>query len=228
MLTRSAASSDISKRSKTQTLSRVIPNRPGGTIDFAGTLMSFRGNAEIYGEGEPVDYFCKVLSGAVRTCKLRIDGRRQIGGFYLPGDMLGVQIGEEHTFSAEAITDCQVLLINRRRVAARAAREAVVARELWRLIGHELERAQDHILLLIKSAEERVASFLLEMAGPVSEGNTINLPMTRQEIGEYLGLAIETVSRMLVHLEATAAIEVHYGTRQIVLLNRSALRQLNA
>jgi CRP/FNR family transcriptional regulator, nitrogen fixation regulation protein len=186
--------------------------------------MSFPSKAEIYGEGEPIDYFYKVLSGTVRTCKVRIDGRRQIGGFYLPGDTLGV--GAEHSFSAEAVTDCQVLLINRHLVMARAAREAAVAGELWRLIGDELGRVQDHILLLIKSAEERVASFLLEMAGPASAGNTTNLPMTRQDIGEYLGLTIETVSRTLAHLEATAAIEVH--SRQIVLRNCSALRRLNA
>jgi CRP/FNR family transcriptional regulator, nitrogen fixation regulation protein len=223
MLTQSALGSDPSER---QSLSRVSPNRLDGTIHFLGTLMSFPCNMEIYGEGEPVDYFYKVQSGTVRTCKVRTDGRRQIGGFYLPGDMLGVEVGAEHSFSGEAVTDCQVLLINRRLVMARAAREVAVARELWRLIGHELDRAQDHILLLIKSAEERVASFLLEMAGPASEGNTINLPMTRQDIAEYLGLTIETVSRTLVHLEATAAIEVH--SRQIVLRNRSALRRLNA
>jgi CRP/FNR family transcriptional regulator, nitrogen fixation regulation protein len=224
MLTQSASGNDISTCSKTQT--RVMGNRPVRTIDFAGTLMSFRGNAEIYCQGEPVAYFYKVLSGAVRTCKLRIDGRRKIGGFYLSGDMLGVQVDDEHTFSAEAITDCEVLLINRRLIMARVAREAVVARELLRLIGHELERAQDHILLLTKSAEERLASFLLEMAGPASDGNTIDLPMTRHDIGEYLGLSIETVCRMLTHLEATGTIEVH--ARQIVLRNRSALRQLNA
>ena len=127
---------------------------------------------------------------------------------------------------AEAVTDCQLLLINRRRVMARAAREAPVARELCRLIGHELERVRDHVLLLIKNAEQRVASFLLEMAGPASEGNTINLPMTRQDIGEYLGLSIETVSRTLAHLEATAAIAVHI--RQVMLRDCSALRRLNA
>jgi CRP/FNR family transcriptional regulator, nitrogen fixation regulation protein len=226
MLTQSAAGSDISNRLMRQSASRVTPNRLGGTMDFLGTLMSFPGNAEIYGEGESVDYFYKVLSGTVRTCKVSIDGRRQIGGFYLPGDMLGVEDSAEHTLSAEAVTDCQVLLINRRLVMARAAREPAVARELFRLIGHELCRVQDHVLLLIKSAEERVVSFLLEMAGPASEGNTINLPMTRQDIGEYLGLTIETVSRTLAHLQATAAIEVH--SRQIVLRNRAALRRLNA
>jgi CRP/FNR family nitrogen fixation transcriptional regulator len=223
MLTQTVVGSDLAKR---QSLSRVSPHRLDGTIDFLGTLMSFPSNTEIYGEGEPVDYFYKVQSGTVRTCKVRTDGRRQIGGFYLPGDTFGVEVGAEHSFSGEAVTDCQVLLINRRLVMARAAREAVVALELWRLIGHELDRVQDHILLLIKSAEERVASFLLEMAGPASEGNTINLPMTRQDIGEYLGLTLETVSRTLAHLQATAAIEVH--VRQIMLRNRSALRRLNA
>jgi CRP/FNR family nitrogen fixation transcriptional regulator len=221
MRMQSAVGSDLSKK---QSPSHVPPNQLGGHIDFLGTLMSFPSNTEIYGEGEPIDYFYKVLSGTARTCKVRIDGRRQIGGFYLPGDVFGVEVGAEHSFSAEAVTDCQVLLINRHRVMARAARETAVARELWRLIGHELGRVQDHILLLIKSAEERVASFLLEMAGPASE--TINLPMTRQDIGEYLGLTIETVCRTLAHLEATAAIEVH--SRQIVLRNRSALRRLNA
>ena len=122
---------------------------------FPGIPVNFSRNAEIYGESEPADYFYKVVSGTVRTSKVRIDGRRQIGGFYLPGEIFGVEIGEEHAFSAEALTDCQMLLINRRLVMARAAREAAVARELWRLIGHELERVQDHILLLIKSAEEQ-------------------------------------------------------------------------
>jgi CRP/FNR family nitrogen fixation transcriptional regulator len=221
MRTQSAVGSDLSKK---QSLSHVPANQLGGNIDFLGTLMSFPSSTEIYGEGEPIDYFYKILSGTVRTCKVRIDGRRQIGGFYLPGDVFGVEVGAEHSFSAEAVTDCQVLLINRRRVMARAARETAVARELWRLMGHELGRVQDHILLLIKSAEERVASFLLEMAGPASE--TINLPMTRQDIGEYLGLTIETVSRTLAHLEATAAIEVH--SRQIMLRDCSALRRLSA
>src|SRR5690242_2837861 len=166
MRAQGVVSIDLSKK---QNLSQVPPNQLVGNIDFLGTLMSFPSNTEIYGEGEPIDYLYKVLSGTVRTCKVRIDGRRQIGGFYLPGDMFGVEVGAKHSFSAEAVTDCQVLLINRARVMARAAGEPAVARKLWGLIGHELGRVQDHILLLIKSAEERVASFLLEMAGPASE-----------------------------------------------------------
>jgi hypothetical protein len=89
MLTQSAAGSDISNRLMRQSPSRVTPNRLGGTIDFLGTLMSFPGNAEIYGEGESVDYFYKVLSGTVRTCKVSIDGRRQIGASICPATCSG-------------------------------------------------------------------------------------------------------------------------------------------
>ena len=88
MRAQSAADSDISKRSKMQNLSRVSPNRPGGRIVFPGIPVNFSRNAEIYGESEPADYFYKVVSGTVRTSKVRIDGRRQIGGFDLPGEKI--------------------------------------------------------------------------------------------------------------------------------------------
>src|SRR5262245_46928146 len=76
-----------------------------GSIEMMGAPMSFSRNAEIYGEGEPADYLYKVVSGTVRTYKVLADGRRQIGSFYLAGDIFGLEAGDEHTFSAEAITD---------------------------------------------------------------------------------------------------------------------------
>ena len=101
-----------------------------------------------------------------------------------------------------------------------------MARQLFTLTGRELRRVQDRILLLIKSAQERVASFLLEMAERVSGGNAIELPMSRQDIADYLGLTIETVSRTLTSLECAAAIEVP-TSRRIVLRNRAALSRMN-
>ena len=74
-------------------------------IELMGATMPFGRNAEIYGENERADYLYKVISGSVRTYKVLNDGRRQIGAFYLPGDLFGLEIGEEHSFSAEAITD---------------------------------------------------------------------------------------------------------------------------
>ena len=192
-----------------------------------GARMSFARNAEIYGEGERADYLYKVVSGTVRTSKLLADGRRQVGGFYLPGNIFGLEAGEEHAFSAEAITECKVLVIKRSALIALAGRDHEVARQLWTLTGGELRRVQDHILLLIKSAQERVASFLLEMAERGSAGNAVELPMSRQDIADYLGLTIETVSRTLTHLENASAIELP-SSRRIVLRNRSALSRLNA
>ena len=138
------------------------------TIELMGAPMSFARNVEIYGENEPADYLYKVVSGTVRTYKVLVDGRRQIGAFHLPGDIFGLETGDEHTFSAEAITDCKIIVIKRSAVMALAARDNDVARQLWALTARELQRVQDHILLLIKTAQERVAGFLLEMADRAS------------------------------------------------------------
>ena len=198
-----------------------------GNIELMGAPMSFARNAEIYGEGEPADYLYKVISGTVRTYKVLSDGRRQIGAFYMAGDVFGLEAGDEHTFSAEAISDARVLVIKRSALVALAERDNEVARQLWALTGRELSRVQDHILLLIKTAQERVAGFLLEMADRGRNGNSVELPMSRQDIADYLGLTIETVSRTLTNLENAAAIELP-SSRRIVLRNRSALSRLNA
>ena len=108
-----------------------------------------------------------------------------------------------------------------------AARDNEVARYMWALTARELQRVHSHMLLLIKSAQERVATFLLEMAQHLPAGGTVELAMSRQDIADYLGLTIETVSRTLTQLERNAAIEVS-TSRRIVLRNHSALRRLNS
>ena len=153
-------------------------------------------------------------------------GRRQVGAFHMPGDIFGFETGDEHTFSDEAITDCKIIVIKRSAVMALAARDNDVARQMWELTARELQRVQKHSLALIKTAEERVAGFLLEMADRVASGGTVELPMSRQDIAAYLGLTIETVSRSLKLLEDAAAIEVA-RRRRILLRNRPALRRLN-
>jgi CRP-like cAMP-binding protein len=198
-----------------------------GAIELMGAPMPFARNAEIYEEGEPAEYLYKVIEGTVRTSKLLADGRRQIGGFYLPGDVFGLETADEHTFSAEAITDAKVLVIKRSALIAQAGRDHDIVRELWTWTSRELSRAQGHTTLLIKSAQERVAAFLLEMADRVPSGDGVDLPMSRQDIADYLGLTIETVSRTLSRLEHRAAIELP-SSRHIVLRNRSALSRLNA
>jgi CRP-like cAMP-binding protein len=192
-----------------------------------GATMPYTRNAEIYGEREPADYLYKVVSGAVRTYKVLADGRRQIGAFYLPGDVFGLETTDEHSFSAEAITDVKILVVKRSALVALAKRDNEIARQLWTITGEELRRVQDHILLLIKTAKERVVGFLLEMAERVPAGDQVELPMSRQDIADYLGLTIETVSRTLTELENAATIELP-SARRIVLRNRSALGRLNS
>jgi CRP-like cAMP-binding protein len=198
-----------------------------GSIEMMGAPMTFARNAEIYGEGEPADYLYKVVSGTVRTSKILADGRRQIGEFYLPGDIFGLEAGDEHAFSAEAIVASKILVIKRSALIGLAARDNDVARQLWALTGRELARVQGHVLLLVKTAQERVAGFLLEMADRSTATDTVNLSMSRQDIADYLGLTIETVSRTLTSLENGAAIALP-TSRRIVLRNRPALRQMNA
>ncbi|HMN84880.1 MAG TPA: helix-turn-helix domain-containing protein [Bauldia sp.] len=193
-----------------------------------GASMRFDRNIEIYGEDEPAEYVYKVVSGAVRSYKLLSDGRRQIGAFHLPGDIFGLEVGDDHRFTAEAIADCVILVARRSAIIAHAARDPEMARALWAVTAGDLERAQDHLLLLgRKNAQERVATFLLEMAARESSATEVELPMSRQDIADYLGLTIETVSRTLTQLEGEAAIEIP-TSRRIRLRDRSALRRLNA
>jgi CRP/FNR family transcriptional regulator, nitrogen fixation regulation protein len=203
------------------------PHALGSPLDLMGAPMPFGRNEEIYGENEPAEYIYKVVSGAVRTYRVLNDGRRQIAAFLLPGDMFGLEAGTVHGSSAEAIAESIVLVIKRSAVVALAERDSEVARQMWTLTAQELGRAQNHMLLLIRNAQERIAAFLLEMAERAPGADSVELPMSRQDIADYLGLTIETVSRTLTQLEAEAAIALP-TSRRVVLRNRSALRELNA
>jgi CRP/FNR family nitrogen fixation transcriptional regulator len=208
------------------------PHRHAAATDFGGltimgSQMTFGPHEEIFGESEPAEYVYKVTKGAVRTCKILSDGRRQIGAFYLPGDIFGLEIGGEHQFSAEAINDTTVMVIRRSAVVSLAARDCEAARELWTFTSRELHRVQEHMMLLVKSAQQRVACFLLEMAERLAAIDAIELPMSRQDIADYLGLTIETVSRTMSQLVSDHAIGLP-NSRRIVLRNRVALRKLNS
>jgi CRP/FNR family transcriptional regulator, nitrogen fixation regulation protein len=219
-------SSSLPRTASLRQAAGVIPN-VAGPIEMMGAAMPFARNSEIYGQDEPAEYLYKVVTGTVRTYKILADGRRQIGSFYLPGDIFGLEVGDEHTFSAEAITDSKILVIKRSSVLALAARDHEAARQLWTVTGRELQRVQDHILLLVKTAQERVAGFLLEMSQRTPGASAVELPMSRQDIADYLGLTIETVSRTLTQLENSAAISLP-SSRRIEIRNRSALNRLNS
>jgi CRP/FNR family transcriptional regulator, nitrogen fixation regulation protein len=202
-----------------------------GLTGHAGLVVSefsYRKDEEIYGEDEPAEYVYQVIRGAVRTYKLLSDGRRQIGTFLLPGDVFGLESGTSHRLAAEAVIDTSVRLVKRNSLEQAAAVDVQVARKLWSMTAGELRHAEDHMLLLgRKNAMERVANFLLEMDRRLAVAGMMALPMCRRDIGDYLGLTLETVSRALSQLHGEGVLGFS-GARQIVLRNRQHLRNMDA
>jgi CRP/FNR family nitrogen fixation transcriptional regulator len=192
------------------------------------TEFSYKKDEEIYGEDEPAEYVYQVISGAVRSYKLLSDGRRQIGAFHLPGDVFGLESGATHRLAAEAIIDTTVRLVKRRSLEHAAGSDVNVARRLWAITAGELRHAEDHMLLLgRKTAMERVATFLMEMDRRLAVAGMMALPMCRRDIGDYLGLTLETVSRALSQLH-TQGVLGFSGARQIQLRNRNRLRNMES
>jgi CRP-like cAMP-binding protein len=198
-----------------------------GDMEFGGTAMPFDRNAEVYGEGEPAEYVYKIVSGSVRAYKVLSDGRRQITAFYVSGDVFGIETGADHSNSAEAIEKSTILVVRRNSVLSTAERNGEVARHLLSVTTAELKRTQNHALLLIKTAKERIAAFLLEMSERLTGKGCVELPMSRQDIADYLGLTIETVSRTLTQLSEGSTIQL-LASRRIVLRDPSQLNALNA
>jgi CRP/FNR family nitrogen fixation transcriptional regulator len=169
-----------------------------------------------------------VIRGAVRTYKLLSDGCRQIGAFHLPGDVFGLDAGSTHRLTAEAISDTTVRLVKRRNLEAAAGSNVEVAHNLWTITANGLRHAEDHMLLLgRKTAMEKVATFLLEMDRRLAKAGMMALPMCRRDIGDYLGLTLETVSRALSQLSDQGVL-VFSSARQIVLRNRQRLADMDA
>jgi CRP/FNR family transcriptional regulator, nitrogen fixation regulation protein len=186
----------------------------------------FSRNAIIYREGDLVGQLYKVMSGVVRTCRLMADGRRQIGAFYFPGEIFGLEIEARHVLSAEAVVESQILAVTHLALPFDRSDHEETA-ETWELMRHELRRSRDHVLLLALTAYERVVHFLLEIAKRSPCHDHVELAMSRQDIADYLGLTIETISRMLTQLESEKAIAIP-EPKQIVLRKRATLRGLTA
>jgi CRP/FNR family transcriptional regulator, nitrogen fixation regulation protein len=231
MLTHSPAVASIVGGHKINPVCNPLPDTLSTMTGHAGlvaTEFSYRKDEEICGEGEPAEYVYQVITGAVRSYKLLSDGRRQIGAFHLPGDVFGLESGAVHRLAAEAIIDTTVRLVKRRSLDQAAGTDVKVARKLWTLTAANLRHAEDHMLLLgRKTAMERVAAFLLEMDRRLANSGMMALPMCRRDIGDYLGLTLETVSRALSQLHAQGVLGFS-GARQILLRNRQRLCNLDA
>jgi CRP/FNR family nitrogen fixation transcriptional regulator len=176
-------------------------------LEGQGVRLSFAKDEAIFFEGDGADSFYLVVSGAVRTTRILGDGRRQVLGFYFAGELIGLEPGKAHRFTAEAVDAVEVLAIRRSALKAFAG-DAALDRALWEAAQQELARAQEHLVLVGRmTASERVAHFLKDLAERTG-GPQVQLPMSRQDMADYLGLTIETVSRMLGQLQSAEIIRL--------------------
>jgi CRP/FNR family nitrogen fixation transcriptional regulator len=193
-----------------------------------GITMSFARNAEIYGEGEDFNHVYRVVSGVVRVSKLLPDGRRQISAFYLPGDIFGFESGDVRHFSAEAVVATKLVAFRWQSLLNAGAKCAELLQELLDVTMKDLRATQEQLLLIgRKNALERVAAFVLEMAGRCGSEDLVELSMPRHDIADYLGLTLETVSRMFAELKDRGVIELE-GARRVRLLDRESLAHIIA
>ena len=184
----------------------------------------------LFAEGDQATSVFEIVHGVLRIVKLLPDGRRQITGFLSAGYLAGLAPEGVHVYSAEAVTE--VTLRRYRRAAfERLIDEAPgFAKKLLAVTSHELRQAQDQMLLLgRKTAAERIASFLLIiMDRQDSDGSqTVDVPMTRSDIADYLGLTVETVSRTLTKLKHDRFIALLTPSR-MKILNLEGLKELAA
>jgi CRP/FNR family nitrogen fixation transcriptional regulator len=194
----------------------------------AGTIIHVAEGREIFAEGGDTDTFYKVVSGVVRVCKFLNDGRRQIEAFHVAGEIFGFELGLERSLSAEAVGDCTLVSYRRNSVEQIAQRNETVSHQLLQLAMHNLAQAQDHSLVLgRRGAAEKVACFILGWSRRCAHEDGVHLAMSRQDMADYLGLTIETVSRSLSQFERDGVIALP-STRHLKVLNTDALEDLAA
>jgi len=198
------------------------PSADDDVFPLIGAARSFSRDQAVYEEGDAADSVYKVVSGVVRAVRLLADGRRQIADFYVPGDVFGVELGERRRATVEALGETTLLVARRSLLSVGSDHGG----GLCRLALRDLQRSQDHVLTLgRRSASERVASFLLDLAERLDADRAFDLPMSRQDMADYLGLTIETVSRTLTQLQADGLVAFS-GTRRVRLPRPAALAEL--
>lgn len=182
----------------------------------------------LFWQGDDAKYVFQVEGGMLRALRLLADGRRVIVGFLHPGDLLGVCLKNRYLYTVEAITEVRLRRYPRRRFEDEVARQPHLRQELFSKLCDEMTAAQDQAVLLSRrSADEKVANFLLLMAKdrdaePIA---FVDLPMTRLDIADYLNMTIETVSRTITKF-ASNGIIIAPDRRSIIILKRHILQSI--
>ncbi len=194
------------------------------------TIINLESEDGLFMEGDDATFFFTVLSGALRLSKLLPDGRRQITGFVLPGEFIGLSLGDIYVDNAEALTDASLCRFNVSDLERIGQENPEMDSRLLTMTNSTLTQARDHMLLLGRmKAPEKIASFLIGLmdraAAADQPTDPLRLPMSRADIADYLGLTIETVSRTFTRLKVDKVISLPEHNR-VQIENMEALMAL--
>lgn len=209
---------------------QLLSNRPHPleNCDALAKIVPFKRGQEICREGQSVEQWYFLISGAARRCTIRADGRRQIVDLLLPGDFFGLAFGDQSDSTIEAAANGTVVAsYSRPRIEVMADSDPKIARELREIAFTALSRTQTQLLILGRiTALEKVGSFILEMAARLSNGDSerVSLPVSRYDIADYLGVSVETVSRALSVLSQRGVIKL-LGPRTVNIVDRGILEE---
>ena len=198
-------------------MSRILALRRGPIRYPRNKIIAF--------EEDPTDYAFFVVKGIVRTCKTFRDGSRSVVGFHVPGEFFGLNGDLQYPLSAEAVTETTVLFFKRAALIGLAACDSQVARLILAHTAYELGRVQQHSLLIGRTAKSRVAAFLIELSTRMGQEKHIELLMPHRDIADFLGLKIETLSRVITELERSGCV-ARSSIRKVVLHDRASLVRL--
>ena len=216
---------------RTRAICRVLDHQELSEMRGLGSTRRLQGGQSLFHEGDDAAQVYTVVTGALKLYKLLPDGRRQVTGFAFAGDFLGITLDDEHAFSAEALADAQLCRFPRSRFDDFVEEHPEMERELYRLAAHELAAARQQMVLLgRKTAEERLASFFVSLLNGAERNcaasvRMIDLPMSRADIADYLGLTKETVSRVLAILKQKRLVRLD-ALNRIEILDRAGLHAL--
>lgn len=198
-------------------------------LESMKTYRSFAAGDPILWRGEPLQYVASVVKGIATLSKTMEDGRTQMVGLLLPSDFIGRPGREEISFDVSATTDVTLCCFDRLKFERVVEETPHIAQRLMELALDELDAARDWMLLLgRKSAREKIATFV-EMLARRSKHDesgdefTVDLPMTRDQIADYLGLTFETVSRQFNALKSEKLIDFK-DRRHLIVKNLAGLR----
>lgn len=209
----------------------VIEERDLGRLASITTSLEVESHRTFINAGDPANFLFNITEGVVKVYRLLPDGRQQITGFLFQGDFLGLATENTYAFSAEAVTAVRYCRFGRKALEQFLGEFPKMEHRLLTIASNELAAAQEQMVLLgRKTAREKLASFLTVLSrrmGRLGKSeDRLELPMSRADIADYLGLTTETVSRTFTHFRTKGLIELPKIGGGVRLKNRAALAEL--